>query len=247
MKWLILVSILLWASQDVVNELPKVASGLPYIYDYITGMFPPDWSILSKLVDPLVETLRMAVVSIFLSTIIAIPLSFLAARETTPNVLVYAVATSLINFLRTLPTLLWAILFVAMVGLGPLAGIFALTAHCIGTLGKYFQEAIEATVPKIKEVLEAMQVDGATEIQILYHGILPEVAPLFASYVLYYTEWAVRVGTTLGLVGAGGVGLILTMTIRLFKRQQTSAIVIVILSLVMAIHLFSRVVRRGLA
>lgn len=244
MKWLILAILVLWAGQPLMVELSKVWCGIPFVYDYIQGMFPPDFSILLQAWQPLIETLQMAIISIFLSALIALPISFLAAKETTPNLLFYALATSVINFLRTIPTLLLAILFVAMVGLGPLAGVFALTAHCIGTLGKYFQEAIEVTVPKIKEVLEAMRVDGATEGLIIYYGIFPEVAPLFAGYILYYFEWCIRVGTTLGLVGAGGIGLLLTMTIRLFKRQQTSALVIVILCLVTAIHLFSRMVRR---
>ena len=245
-KWLVVMLLLLWASQPLIAEIPKIYHGMPFVYDYIRGMFPPEFSILPQLWQPLVETLQVAVTSIFLAALIALPVSFLAAKETAPNLLLYMLSTSTINFLRTMPTLLWAILFVAMVGLGPLAGVFALTAHCIGALGKYFQEAIEVTVPAISEVLEAMRIDGANEWQVMRHGVFPAVAPLFASYVMYYLEWCVRVGTTLGLVGAGGVGLQLTQSIRLFRRQQTLAIVILILCMVFAINFSSRIIRKGL-
>lgn len=245
-KWLLIIILVLWASQSLITGVPKIWRGLPFICDYICGMFPPEFSVLPQLWQPLVETLQMAVVSIFLSALIALPVSFLAAKETAPNLSLYILSTIVVNFLRAMPTLLWAILFVAMVGLGPLAGVFALTAHCTGTLGKYFQEAIEATVPAVSEVLEAMRMDGANEWQVMYYGIFPAVAPLFASYIMYYLEWCVRVGTTLGLVGAGGIGLQLTQSIRLFKRQQTSAIIIIILCMVFAIHFSSRIIRKGL-
>jgi phosphonate transport system permease protein len=108
----------------------------------------------------------------------------------------------------------------------------------------------------VAEIMEAMRMDGASTSQSLYYGLLPEIAPLFISYILYYFEWALRVGTIMGLVGAGGtimglvgaggLGLYLTTTIRLFKRQQTMAVVLVILFTVTAVDVFSHFVRRGL-
>lgn len=223
--------------------MERIMPGLPFILDYLHGMVPPDWSILPELWEPWVETLRMAIVSIMLSSLISLPFSFLAAKATTPHLSVYLVARGIINFLRAMPTLLWAILFVAMVGLGPLAGVFALTSHCIGALGKYFSEAIEATIPSVADVMEAMQMDGASRRQAVYYGLLPELAPLFASYILYYFEWALRVGTVMGLVGAGGLGLYLTMTVRLFKRRETLAAILVILSTVTIVDALSFFVR----
>lgn len=142
--------------------------------------------------------------------------------------------------------MVWALLCVAMLGLGPLPGIVALTVHCIGTLGKYFSETIETMAPAIVDILDAMRMDGASELQVFYYGLLREAAPLFAGYILYYFEWALRVGTTLGLVGAGGLGLQLTMSIRLFKRQQTLAIILVILTMVALVDLGSWQVRKRL-
>jgi phosphonate transport system permease protein len=142
--------------------------------------------------------------------------------------------------------MLWAILFVYMVGLGPVAGVFAIVCHCVGTFGKLFSETIEAAGPTTKEVVEAMRIDGAGEGQIILYGILPEIAPSLASYILYYFEWAVRVGTVLGLVGAGGIGLELTMAIRSFKRQESMAILLTILVLVVIIDQISRKLRERL-
>lgn len=241
----ILVALLVWALVGVAGDLSRIPRGVPFMWDYVRGMFPPDWSILPALWGPWLETVRMAVISIALAAVIALPLAFLANRATAPHLAVYLVVRGVINLLRTIPALLLAILFVAMVGLGPLAGILALTGHCVGALGKYFAETIEGTLHGIAEIMEAMQMDGASRGQALYYGLLPEIAPLFVGYVLYYFEWALRVGTVMGLVGAGGLGLYLTMTIRLFKRQQTTVVLIVILGTVTAVDLLSYTIRRG--
>ncbi len=238
-----LLALFLWSVGGLSDDLARIVPGLPFICDYLRGMVPPDWSVLPEIREPWIETLRMAVVSITLSSLASLPLSFLAARPTTPHALAYALARGAINLLRAMPTLLWAILFVAMVGLGPLAGVFALTVHCIGTLGKYFSEAIEAVMPTVKDVMEAMQMDGANRWQAIYYGLLPELAPLFVGYILYYFEWALRVGTVMGLVGAGGLGLYLTMTVRLFKRRETLAVVLVVLSTVTVVDALSSFVR----
>jgi phosphonate transport system permease protein len=238
--------LLLLVALSFADELPSVVEGIPFALDYAAGMYPPDWSILPGLIGPIGETVRMAVLGVGLSAILAAPLSFLAARDTTPCPAIYLVARGFINLARGMPTLLWAILFVSMVGLGPPAGVFAMTLHCIGALGKLFSEAIESMAARLANVLEAMSLDGANSPQAIWHGLVPSVEPLFASYVIYYFEWAVRVGTILGLVGAGGLGLRLTMSIRLFKRHETLTIILVILAAVTVIDSVSRLVRKRL-
>lgn len=236
----------LLALLGLADDLPKVARGIPFALDYLKGMYPPDLRVLPSLLTPILETLQMAFLSIGLSVALITPLSFLAAKDTTPNRGVYLVMRSFINLARGVPALLWAILFVSMVGLGPLAGVFAMTMHCLGALGKHFSEAIEATVAGLKEVLEAMSLDGANDVQKIWYGVVPPVGALFASYTIYYFEWAIRTGTILGLVGAGGLGLQLTMSIRLFKRQETLTIILVILAMVGVMDYFSRIVRARL-
>lgn len=240
------VLILVWSTVGIVDGLSTAVYGIPNIIDYIRGSLPPKWEVIPTLQDALLETIQMGILGVTIGTLIAAPLSFLAAKETTPWVVMYILSRAIINVARAIPTLLWAILFVTMVGLGPVAGVFAIATHCVGSLGKYFSESIEVVHPRIKEILEAMEVDGATERQSLVYGLIPAVAPLFANYFIYYLEWSVRTGTILGLVGAGGIGLRLTMSIRMFRRQETAAIVLTILAVVIFIDSLSRVARKHL-
>lgn len=247
MKWIsiiLLILIFLWASSGLMGDLPRIISGVPHAVDYMQGMWPPDLLILPELVVPLIETIQIAIVGTVMAALIAVPLSFLAARNTAPGIAMYIGSKGVINSLRAIPTFLWAILFVSLVGLGPLAGVFAITCHCVGTLGKYFSEAIESIGPGIKEVLESMRTEGANEIQIVQYGLLPALAPLFSSYILYYLEGNIRAATVLGLVGAGGIGLYLTQTIRLFKRHETLTVILVILVVVISVDTMSRQVRK---
>ena len=157
-RWVSLVLIfglVLWGFAAVIEDLPKLLTGVPYAWEYVCGMVPPDWSVLPSLIEPLGETLRMAILSIAISSAVALGVSFLAAKNTSPYLVTYILARGFINGLRAMPTLLWALLFVSLVGLGPLAGVFGLVCHCVGTLGKYFSEAIEVVGAKIVDVAEA--------------------------------------------------------------------------------------------
>jgi phosphonate transport system permease protein len=249
MKWIqltLLAIILLWAVSGMIADFPRIISGVPHAADYIQGMWPPDLSILTDLWRPLLETIQIAVVGTALAATISIPASFLSARNTTPNLMVYLLVRGIVNTLRAIPTLLWAILFVAMVGLGPLAGVFAITCHSVGALGKYMSEGLESVGPSIEEVLESMRTEGANELQVMWYGLFPAVLPLFSSYILYYLEGNIREAAVLGLVGAGGIGLMLTQTIRMFKRHETLTVVLVILGVVLLADVMSRQIRKRL-
>lgn len=233
----------MWASYGTAEDLPRLVKGVPNAVDYARKMLPPDSAILPRLVEPTVETVQMALTSMGLAVFVAIPVSFLAARNTAPHAGVYAVTRGILNVLRGLPPFIWALLFIAMVGLGPMAGIAAMAVYTVGSLGKLCSEAIEAFDA---DYLEAMQIDGASELQIMYHGILPGLAALFVSYILYRFEATVRAATVLGMVGAGGIGLELTQAIRAFKRREALTVILVILALVTLIDLGSRLVRTHL-
>lgn len=236
----------IWALIGVGSDIPNLISGIPYAIDYLKGMWPPSLAILPELIWPLIETIQIALVGTVLASVVSVPLAFLAAKNTASSTSLYLLCRGLINTLRAIPILLWGILFVAMVGLGPLAGVFAITAHCIGALGKYFSEAIESIGPTTIEQMEAMRVDGANERQVIYYGLLPALSSLFASYILYYFEGNIREATILGLVGAGGIGLLVTQTVRLFKRHDTLTVVLVILAVVLLVDAISRQIRKRL-
>lgn len=240
----VLAMLVLWSFIGIAGNMGTTVYKFSNAIDYLARSWPPKLEVLPALVKPLMETVQMGFLGVTIGGLIATPLSFFAAKETTTSMLAYILAKGFISTCRSIPTLLWAILFVTMVGLGPVAGVFALATHCIGSLGKYFSESIETMYPHTQEVREAMTVDGANYFQTLIHGLLPALAPLFLSYFIYYVEWSVRTGTILGLVGAGGLGLRLTMSIRMFRRQETAAIVLAILAIVMVIDGLSRVVRK---
>jgi phosphonate transport system permease protein len=206
-------------------------------------MVPPDLTIIPRLWGALLETLQMAIVGTVLATAMALPVSFLAARNTAPSVAVSLIVRGLLNFLRSMPVMVWALLFVSLSGLGTLAGVLGITCHVTGALGKVFFEYVETTGPKVRDMLEAMRIDGATERQVVQYGLFPEVLPLFAGYTLY-RESTIRTSTIMGLVGAGGLGLELTMAIRMFRRQEALTIILVILALVTSVDLASGAIRK---
>lgn len=239
--FVLIVALFYWASRGTGLEITAFIKGVPSMKEFLISMFPPNFRIFPKIVPRIIETLQMAIVSIILATAIALPLSFLAAKNTSPAYPVYRATRLLLNFLRSIPTLLYALIFIAMVGLGPFPGILGLTCHCVGTLGKYFSEAIENMNPGI---IEATEATGANKIQVIIFAIVPELKALLLGYVLYYFEYCIRTATMMGVVGAGGIGMELLMHIRLFRYQETLAILIVIVAMVTSVDTISFLIRK---
>jgi len=141
---------------------------------------------------------------------------------------------------RGINEIIWALIFVSMVGLGPFPGVLALTVHLVGALGKYISEAIESTN---QELVTAIASTGANRIQIVYYGIVPQVKTLFIGYTFYYLEHSFRAATVLGIVGAGGIGIELINSVRLFKNQEVLTALIVMVATVILIDRISAFVR----
>lgn len=236
--------ILVWALWEPIIQIPRTVQNVPFAVDYLSKMVPPDLNIVPAMVEPMLETLRMAIVGTVLATVIAFPVSFLAARNTMPVSVISSAVRGCLSFSRSMPAMVWALLFVSLSGLGILAGVLGITCHVTGALGKMFYECIEATGPRVKPTLEAMRLDGANEVQVIRYGIVPEIVPLVASYVLYRFESAIRTSTIMGLVGAGGLGLELTMAVRMFRQKQAATIILMILALVLAVDAASGWARR---
>lgn len=230
-----------WASKGTEVGIGKFISGLPSMKEVLVSMLPPNFAILPKIIPSIVETVQIAIVSIISASIIALPICFLAAKNTSPAESVYRVTRLLLAFLRSVPTLLWALILIAMVGLGPFPGILGLTLHCIGSLGKYFSEAVENVNP---EIIEAVQATGADRVQVIIFGIVPELKPLLLGYILYYFEYCIRTASMMGVVGAGGIGMELLTQIRLFRYQETLAILIIIVAMVVAVDTCSFLLRK---
>jgi phosphonate transport system permease protein len=188
------------------------------------------------IVGATLETVQMALAGTFLALVVAFPVGFLAARNTTPHPLVYRGVRTVLNFLRTIPDLALGLLFVAAVGLGAFAGTLALAIHTATVLGKLLSESIE----NIDEgVVEAIRATGAGYSQILSFAVLPQILPDLISFTLYRLETNIRAASVLGLIGAGGIGYLMNTSFRTFQYQEAAAIVIVLIVLVMLVDYLS--------
>ena len=219
----------------------RLAEGIPSLFSLLGEMFPPDFSDVRSWVKPLIDTLAMSVAGTALAVGLSLPLAFLAARNTTPHPFVYQLARGLLNALRAIPELIMGIIFVAAVGFGALPGVLALGLHSVGMVGKFFAEAIEHAD---EAPIEAARAAGATPLQVVLHGVLPQVLPQMADISIYRWEYNFRASTVMGMVGAGGIGFELMGSLRIMQYQDVSAILIVILVMVSLVDAFSGALRK---
>src|SRR5882757_8405803 len=206
-------------------------------------MFPPDpqsWSRFLMYLTALGQTLAIAFIGTLLAAIFGCPFDFLAARNVVANRPIHFLTRRSLDTLRSIDTLIWALIWINVVGLGPFAGVLALMTSDLGTFGKLFSEAIETADRK---PVEGVVSTGASPLLRLRFGILPQVFPVIASQILYYFESNTRSASIIGIVGAGGIGMHLAEQIRTLELQQVSFIVLLILLAVMAIDWISAKIR----
>jgi phosphonate transport system permease protein len=182
---------------------------------------------LPEIIFAIIETIQMAIIGSSLSVFLSMPFGLLAARNTSPHPSIYQTTRFVLNMIRAVPEIIFALIFVSAVGLGPFSGVLALAVGSIGFLGKLYAESIEAIDPQ--QVL-AVRATGSHPLQIFRYGVAPQALPLVASYSLYVFEHNVRSASILGLVGAGGVGFVITKYIALFQfRHLLGALILIIL------------------
>ncbi len=238
----IVIGLFILISLFSIPVYPKeLVAGVPRIWTLLKGMAPPDFSRLSVYIKLMLETVAMGISGTFLAIVLGVPLGLLAARNVTRNSIIYNVAKELTNFFRATPDLVFALIFVVAVGLGPFAGVLALGLNTAGFLGKFYAEAIENIDPKPVEAVEA---SGAKLLHRIAHSIFPQVLPLFNSYNLYILDRNIRYSTIMGLVGAGGIGFELVMTSRMFEYRQMAAMLLIILATIMLVDWFSSYLRK---
>ena len=207
-------------------------------------MFPPRLSYLPELLVPLWDTLNMATLGTVMGVILAVPVAFLAARNTTPSLLfLRPAALFVIVASRSINSLIWALLLVAILGPGLLAGIIAIGLRSIGFIGKLLYEAIEET--DIRQI-EAITATGASPVQVLNYGIVPQILPAFWGITVFRWDINIRESAILGLVGAGGLGLKLQSSLNVLAWPQVTMILIVILATVVFSEWISARVRRAI-
>ncbi len=207
-------------------------------------MLPPRWSYAERLWRPLWDTINIATLGTLLAIILASPVAFLAARNTTPSVVfVRPVALLVIVASRSINALIWGLLLVAILGPGVFAGIVAIALRSIGFVGKLLYEAIEEIDDS---QVEAIRATGASPPQVMIFGILPQIMPAFASICVFRWDINVRESTVLGLVGAGGLGLALESSLNVLAWPQVTVILIMILATVVVSEWIAARVRKAI-
>ncbi len=209
--------------------------------DLIIRMWPPDLDSAGRLVAPLVETIHIATLGTALTVAFAFPVAILAARNTTPNALTWFIGRFILVASRSVNTVVWALFFVAIFGPGPVAGIWAITFRSIGFMGKLVAEAIEEIDVGAVEAIEST---GASRLQVLLIGILPQVLPVIYGITVYRWDINIRESTVLGFVGAGGIGIMLYASINLFLWREVSLMLIAIFGVVLVSEFVSATVRQ---
>jgi phosphonate transport system permease protein len=240
--WAVILGAIVWSAVETEVSLGRMIEGLPFMWDFLRRMIPPDLSVLGNALRGAMETIQIAVVGTAVAAVLALPMGFAAARNAAPPWLFYW-ARSLLNAFRAVDTLVYALFFVAAVGLGPFPGVLAVMVYTATVLAKLYSEAIEAIEPG---PVEAVRATGATTLQVLRWGVLPQLVPQFLSFTLYRFETNIRAAAVLGFVGAGGIGFYIQTYLRLLNYPAAATVLLVLIGLVMIVDFASSRLRARL-
>ena len=240
--WFVALVALGWVAWDTGADPVRFVRGLPWIFDIVCRMLPPDPRVLPAALSGALTTVEIALLGTAVAAVLALPLGVVSARNVAAPPLFYP-ARAVLNFFRSVDTLVYALIFVAAVGLGPFPGVLAVIAYTTTSLAKLYSEAVEGID---RGPVDAVTATGATRLQILRFGVLPQVLPLFLSYVLYRLETNIRAATVLGFVGAGGIGFYLQTYLRMIDYPAASTVLLVTVAMVMVVDALSSKLRERL-
>jgi phosphonate transport system permease protein len=238
--WALLLVVLAWAWQGAEMRPLDLIKDAGNMGTYARDFFPPDFHDWRIYLKELLVTLHIAVWGTVLAVVAAVPLGLLSAHNVAP-VWVYQPVRRIMDACRAINEMVFAMLFIVAVGLGPFAGVLALFIHTTGTLAKLFAEAVEAIDPR---PVEGIRATGAHKLAEIAYGVIPQVMPLWLSYSLYRFESNVRSASVVGMVGAGGIGVVLYEVIRSFQYAQTCAVLLLLVLTVTLIDVFSAWLRQ---
>lgn len=239
--WSVFIAVLALGLWRMELSPARLLTGIGKLGWLVSLMLPPShggW--LAEFAWAMLETVAMAFAGTVLATVVAIPLGFLGARNIIPVRLLHFGFRRISDGLRGVDTLIWALMFVNAVGLGPFAGVMAIAVSDAGTLGKLFAEAMENVD---RHPIEGVRAAGGSRLQVIRFAMLPQAFPVLLSHVLYYLESNTRSATILGVVGAGGIGFQLAERIRLNNWDEVAFIILMILAVVTAIDACSKAIR----
>jgi phosphonate transport system permease protein len=241
--WALALVFFVWSLRGAELSLPGLLRGAPNMVRLIGEMTPPDFNRLPQIAKAILQTFQMGLAGAAIGIAISFFLAVLASRRNTPHQGVFYVTRFIIAFCRSVPDLVWAVLFVASVGLGVFAGTLTIIVDTIGFCGRFFAEAMEEVDQGPEEALKAI---GANRLDIVLSAVVPAAMPSFINSSLFALEKAVRSSVVLGLVGAGGIGIELKVAMDMFEYQSAATIILFIFLLVVTVEQFSVYVRQRL-
>lgn len=239
LAWGALLALLAWAWQGAEMRPLDLFRDAGNMSQFAHEFFPPDFHDWRVYLHEMLVTVHIAVWGTALAVVCAVPFGLMSASNMVP-VWVYQPVRRLMDACRAINEMVFAMLFIVAVGLGPFAGVLALWVHTTGTLAKLFAEAVEAIDPR---PVEGVRATGARAIDEIVYGVLPQVMPLWISYTLYRFESNVRSASVVGMVGAGGIGVVLYEVIRSFQYAQTCAVMIIMVVVVTCLDVLSARIR----
>ncbi|WP_053385262.1 phosphonate ABC transporter, permease protein PhnE [Leucobacter celer] len=248
-SWSVIIAVLLvlhlLAFQATDFKPDALITGARGMFNFMSEAFPPDLSpdVLQKGIEGALTTLWIGLLGTTVSVPFALLLAVLGARTTTPNGFVYQIARGILSFFRAVPDIVFALIFVTAVGLGPFAGVLALICHNTGVMGKLWSEAMEDIDPGPEQ---ALRTAGASRWQVVANATIPTVLPQLTGLLLYRFDVNVRSSLVLGLVGAGGIGLLINKSIKTFQFDEMLTYLIIILIVIVAVDLASAWIRKRL-
>jgi len=219
----------------------RMLSGIGRLGGFLGQAIPPDLTRADNFFWAIVVTFEMALVGTVLGTLLSLPVALMASDNTSPNKVVRTITRNTVAAIRTIPDLVWALIFVVAIGLGPAAGILTITVDVLGFCGRFFSERIEELEPG---PVEALTATGSSQLGIIMGAVFPCAFPSFVATSLYAVEKSIRSAVVLGLVGAGGIGVELSTSMRLFRYDQALTIIVMIWLVVTASEQVSTLIRR---
>ncbi|MEQ9367583.1 MAG: phosphonate ABC transporter, permease protein PhnE [Coleofasciculus chthonoplastes F3-SA18-01] len=241
---LLAIAVLVASIQTAEVSVEEFWAGLPRMGEWLTRLWPPDFSEFPSFLTATWETLAIAIVGTGAAIMVAVPLAILVARNITPLPLLATPLRFVLNLLRGIDTAIFALFFVSIVGLGPFAGVLGVAFHTTGSMAKLYGEVLE-TIPA--EPIEAIEATGTDRIRTFAFAVFPEAMPGLIGISLYLWEFNVRSSVILGIVGAGGIGYELLVSLKLLDFPRLATILILILAMVSLIDALSAYLRKRLA
>ncbi|PYZ96324.1 phosphonate ABC transporter, permease protein PhnE [Alteribacter lacisalsi] len=238
---IIFVSLFYLGMRHADVTLERLTAGIGNMFHFISSAFPPDPSRISSISSAMYETFQIALVGTAVGVVLSLPIAVLASRNTSPNNLIRTATRGMVSTMRTIPDLIWALIFVISVGLGPFAGILTIIVDTIGFCARFFSERIEEVDKGPSQALEST---GSSRIGVISGSVLPLGFASFVGTGLFAFEKSIRAAVVLGLVGAGGIGVELSTAFTLRRFDEALMIIILILVVVIAVEQLSSTIRK---